>query len=233
LTVKDAVEHLLAQTGLGFTTSMGTIQISALSVRHQALRAQASIPLDTINVEGGGAQCQQAHPYGYGPGCGDRTSNPQQVVAASKTGTKLADIPGSVQTVPHELLYEQGATMLRQSLDNASGVNFGGSGFEGLLRPLPDPWAERPDLRGRLFRRRSARRRLPLAERRRSYRGCRRTWFGAVRQRSTGRHNQYRSLQAFFRSSLWRERAGGILRHGRQQRLHYRLDEVTWIELPD
>jgi hypothetical protein len=58
LTVKDAVEDLLAQTGLGFTTSMGTIQISALSVRDQALRAQASIPLDTINVEGGGAQGQ-------------------------------------------------------------------------------------------------------------------------------------------------------------------------------
>jgi hypothetical protein len=132
LTVKDAVEHLLAQTGLGFTTSMGAIQISALSVRDQALRAQASIPLDTINVEGGGAQGQQAHPYGYGPGSGDRTSNPQQVVAASKTGTKLADIPGSVQTVPHELLYEQGATMLRQSLDNASGVNFGGQDSKGF-----------------------------------------------------------------------------------------------------
>ena len=32
---------------------MGAIQISALSVRDQALRAHASIPLDTINVEGG------------------------------------------------------------------------------------------------------------------------------------------------------------------------------------
>jgi iron complex outermembrane recepter protein len=63
LTVKDAVEHLLAQTGLGFTVmSMGTVQISALSVRDQALRAQASIPLDTINVEGGGAQVQTSQP---------------------------------------------------------------------------------------------------------------------------------------------------------------------------
>jgi iron complex outermembrane recepter protein len=53
-------------------------------------------------------------------------------VAASKTGTKLADIPGSVQTVPHELLYEQGATMLRQSLDNVSGVNFGGQDSMGF-----------------------------------------------------------------------------------------------------
>ena len=72
-------------------------------------------------------------PLGMVPASGDRTSNPQQVISSSKTGTKLADIPGSVQTVPHELLYEQGATMLRQSLDNASGVNFGGQDSQGLL----------------------------------------------------------------------------------------------------
>jgi iron complex outermembrane receptor protein len=130
---KDAVRRLLAQTGLGFTvTPTGAVQISPLSARDKELRAQASIPLDTINVEGGGAQAQPAQPYGYGPGSGDRTSNPQQVVSASKTGTKLADIPGSVQTVPHELLYEQGATMLRQSLDNVSGVNFGGQDSKGF-----------------------------------------------------------------------------------------------------
>jgi hypothetical protein len=65
LTVKDAVKHLLAQTGLGFTaTSTGAVEISALPARDQALRAQASIPLDTINVDGDGAQGQQAHPYG-------------------------------------------------------------------------------------------------------------------------------------------------------------------------
>ena len=131
MTAKDAVKRLLAQTGLGFTvTSTGAVQISGLSARDQALRAQAAIPLDTINVEGGNTE--GAHPFGYGPGSGDRTSNPQQVISSSKTGTKLADIPGSVQTVPHELLYEQGATMLRQSLDNASGVNFGGQDSKGF-----------------------------------------------------------------------------------------------------
>jgi iron complex outermembrane recepter protein len=113
---KDAVRRLLAQTGLGFAvTPTGAVQISPLSARDKELRAQAAIPLDTINVEGG-AQGPPAQPYGYGPGSGDRTSNPQQVVSASKTGTKLADIPGSVQTVPRELLYEQGATMLRVRL---------------------------------------------------------------------------------------------------------------------
>jgi iron complex outermembrane recepter protein len=128
---KDAVRRLLAETGLGFTiTPTGAVQISPLSARDKELRAQA-IPLDTINVEGG-AQGQPAQPYGYGPGSGDRMSNPQQVVSASKTGTKLADIPGSVQTAPHELLYEQGANMLSQSLDNVSGVNFGGQDSKGF-----------------------------------------------------------------------------------------------------
>jgi outer membrane receptor protein involved in Fe transport len=130
---KDAVRRLLAETGLGFTvTPAGAVQISPVSGRDKELRAQASIPLDTINVEGGAAPGQPAQPYGYGPGSSDRTSNPQHIVSASKTGTKLADIPGSVQTIPHELLYEQGATMLRQSLDNASGVNFGGQDSKGF-----------------------------------------------------------------------------------------------------
>jgi hypothetical protein len=62
------------------------------------------------NVEGGGARGQHAHPYEYGLGSGDRTKSPQQVVAAGKTGTKLADIPGSIQTAPHQLLDEQAAT---------------------------------------------------------------------------------------------------------------------------
>jgi iron complex outermembrane receptor protein len=131
MTAKDAVARLLARTGLGFSiTSTGSAQISPLSARDKALRAQAAIPLETINVEG--VDTQGAQPFGYGPGNRDRTSNPQQVISSSKTGTKLADIPGSVQTVPHELLYEQGATMLRQSLDNASGVNFGGQDSKGF-----------------------------------------------------------------------------------------------------
>jgi outer membrane receptor protein involved in Fe transport len=190
---------------------MGTVQISAPSVRDQALRAQASIPLDTINVEGGGAQGQQAHPYGYGPGSGDRISNPQQVVAASKTGTKLADIPGSVQTVPHELLYEQGATMLRQSLDNASGVNFGGQDSKGfydhfLIRGLnaqiyEDGFTDGDQLGGISH----------------SLNGvdcrCCRTRLNCSAA-ATGRYNQYRSVHAS--SDHYGASCGGILRHGRQ-----------------
>jgi iron complex outermembrane recepter protein len=153
MTAKDAVKRLLADTGLGFTmTSAAAAQISPLPARDKALRAQAAIPLDTINVEGG--DTQGAHPFGYGPGNGDRTSNPQQGISSSKTGTKLADIPGSVQTIPHELLYEQGDNMLRQSLDNASGVNSGRSRTAwriGQINPKPPaelpwvgfPWSDR------------------------------------------------------------------------------------------
>jgi iron complex outermembrane receptor protein len=57
----------------------------------------------------------------------------QQVPALGKTGTKLADLPASVQVIPREVLAEQGATMLNQSLSNASGVNSGGQDSLGYF----------------------------------------------------------------------------------------------------
>jgi len=62
---------------------------------------------------------------------GDRINDPQQAAATSKTGTKLGDLPASVQIIPHELLTEQGATMLREGVSNASGVNVGGQDTKG------------------------------------------------------------------------------------------------------
>ena len=61
-------------------------------------RAQASIPLDTINAEAG----RRARPAGSSVWVWprfrrSRTLTGQQAVAVSKTGTKLADIPGSIQ----------------------------------------------------------------------------------------------------------------------------------------
>ena len=124
MAAKDAVSRLLAQTGLGFTlTSTGAVQIASLSARQGASRSGRD-PAGDNQYRGRGHTRRSS--LWVRAGNGDRTRNPQQVISASKTGTKLADIPGSVQTIPHELLYEQGATMLRQSLDNASGVNFGG-----------------------------------------------------------------------------------------------------------
>ena len=44
----------------------------------------------------------------------------------------MEDLPATVQTIPRTLLSQQGATMLRQSLKNASGVNFGGQISKGF-----------------------------------------------------------------------------------------------------
>ena len=61
----------------------------------------------------------------------DRVSTPKQTATLSKTDTKLADIPASIQVIPRALLSEQGANMLRDAVYNASGVNFGGQDSKG------------------------------------------------------------------------------------------------------
>lgn len=61
----------------------------------------------------------------------DRIDDPNQNAALSKTDTKLADLPGSVQIIPRALLSEQGATMLRDATYNASGINSGGQDSKG------------------------------------------------------------------------------------------------------
>lgn len=55
-----------------------------------------------------------------------------EVSTLDKTGTKLEDLPGSVQVISREVLTEQGATMLRQGVTNASGVNYGGQDSKGF-----------------------------------------------------------------------------------------------------
>jgi iron complex outermembrane receptor protein len=66
-------------------------------------------------------------------GQSDRTADPEQQAALSKTGTKLADLPASVQVIPRALLSEQGAHMLRDAVYNASGVNSGGQDAKGYF----------------------------------------------------------------------------------------------------
>nr|WP_023842694.1 TonB-dependent siderophore receptor [Burkholderia sp. M701]BAO19152.1 putative TonB-dependent receptor [Burkholderia sp. M701] len=61
----------------------------------------------------------------------DNINDPEQVTGLSKTGTALKDLPASVQVIPRALLTEQGATMLRQGVANASGVNVGGQDTKG------------------------------------------------------------------------------------------------------
>jgi iron complex outermembrane recepter protein len=56
----------------------------------------------------------------------------REVSTLDKTGTKLEDLPASIQIISKELLTEQGATMLRQGVTNASGVNYGGQDSKGF-----------------------------------------------------------------------------------------------------
>lgn len=60
-----------------------------------------------------------------------RVDDPKQDAALSKTGTRLEDLPVSVQVIPRALMAEQGADMLRDAVYNASGINSGGQDSKG------------------------------------------------------------------------------------------------------
>src|SRR3984885_3084252 len=60
------------------------------------------------------------------------TASLAEIPTLDKTGTKLEDLPASVQLIPAEVLSEQGVTMLRQAMTNASGINYGGTDSKGF-----------------------------------------------------------------------------------------------------
>ena len=70
-----------------------------------------------------------------GNGPNNNNSGPplQQVPSLGKTGTKLADLPASVQIIPREVLTEQGTQTLKDSINNASGITFGGQDSLGYF----------------------------------------------------------------------------------------------------
>jgi iron complex outermembrane receptor protein len=70
-----------------------------------------------------------------GNGPNNNTSGPplQQAPGLGKTGTKLADIPASVQIIPRQVVTEQGGTLLRDAIWNASGINSGGQDSLGYF----------------------------------------------------------------------------------------------------
>ena len=70
-----------------------------------------------------------------GNGPNNNTSGPplQQAPSLGKTGTKLADIPASVQVIPRTVVTEQGGTLLRDAIWNASGINSGGQDLLGYF----------------------------------------------------------------------------------------------------
>jgi len=74
--------------------------------------AQESVTLETIDVQAVGQQ-------------GDLPLL-QRTSVSGKTGTKIVDLPQSVQIVPAETIREQGGTDLDAAIRNVSGINQGG-----------------------------------------------------------------------------------------------------------
>ena len=79
------------------------------------------------------AETAAAPDDGNGPNNNNSGPPLQQVPELGKTGTKLADIPRSIQIIPREVVTEQGVTTLRDSVYNASGINFGGQDSLGYF----------------------------------------------------------------------------------------------------
>jgi iron complex outermembrane recepter protein len=79
---------------------------------------------------------QAANPVidtGNGPNNNNSGPPLQQAPSLGKTGTKLSDLPASVQIIPREVLTEQGTNTLRDAVYNASGVNTGGQDSLGYF----------------------------------------------------------------------------------------------------
>ena len=70
---------------------------------------------------------------GNGPNNSNSGPPLQQVPGVGKTGTRLADLPVSVQIIPREVLTEQGTITLKDAVTNASGINTGGQDSLGYF----------------------------------------------------------------------------------------------------
>ncbi|WP_244124970.1 TonB-dependent receptor plug domain-containing protein [Burkholderia gladioli] len=113
--------------GLGLGGSLMALSLAQPTAAQQAPGASAAgsgadaLALPAVQVQG---------KQDGAPG-DDNVNDPSQVISVGKTGTALKDLPANVQVIPRALLAEQGATMLRDSLYNASGVNVGGQDSKG------------------------------------------------------------------------------------------------------
>lgn len=94
------------------------------AARRQAVREQVP-PQPTVQASGADST-STVNAGNAGPVSG-------QVLSLGKTGTRLEDMPASVQIVPREILNQQGVNVLRDALYNASGVNFGGQDSLGYF----------------------------------------------------------------------------------------------------
>jgi iron complex outermembrane receptor protein len=79
------------------------------------------------------AQATSVADDGNGPNNNNSGPPLAQAPSLGKTGTRLEDLPASVQIIPREVVTEQGGTLLRDAIANASGINSGGQDSLGYF----------------------------------------------------------------------------------------------------
>jgi len=112
--------------------SLAALALSEAALAQQNAQPAAPSQAETAVTTLPAVKVEGKTPADYSPyGGNDNVDVPTQAASASKTGTKLQDLPSNVQVIPRALLSEQGATMLRESVSNASGINVGGQDSKG------------------------------------------------------------------------------------------------------
>ncbi|MGA7071203.1 TonB-dependent receptor plug domain-containing protein, partial [Bradyrhizobium sp.] len=120
-------------------TTLPPVQVEAPQTRATPKQTSASTPSTrrraarTTKPPKPNTQTAAAPDDGNGPNNNNSGPPLQQVPGLGKTGTKLADLPASVQIVPRQVVTEQGGTLLRDAIWNASGINSGGQDSLGYF----------------------------------------------------------------------------------------------------
>lgn len=124
----------------GQPTNLPPVQVEAPknrpAPRHAAATAKPTTRRRTVRANQPpkpAAQTTTVADDGNGPNNNNSGPPLQQAPSLGKTGTKLADLPISVQIIPREVLNQQAATTLRDAMTNASGVNYGGQDSLGYF----------------------------------------------------------------------------------------------------
>jgi iron complex outermembrane recepter protein len=120
-------------------TTLPPVNVDAPQIRAASKPQQASTKR-TTNAKRTAARSNQPKPVAQttpddGNGPNNTYSGPPlgQVASLGKTGTKLEDLPASVQIINRETVTEQGGTLLRDAINNASGINSGGQDSLGYF----------------------------------------------------------------------------------------------------
>ncbi|TDV34285.1 iron complex outermembrane receptor protein [Paraburkholderia caballeronis] len=126
------VQRLRKRTSRGLTGSLLAVALAHTALAQETQPAPSGGAAKPAAADAPTLPPVQVRGTVSGPAAqADNVNDPDQVVGVSKTGTALKDLPASVQVIPRALLNEQGATMLRDGVANASGVNVGGQDTKG------------------------------------------------------------------------------------------------------